>query len=124
MRLLLDSHVLLWYAAPKSPLKSPAIDAIRDADEVWVSAATIWELAIKQASGKLKLERQLTEMSEGYGFQTLAVSPHHGEAILSLPRLHRDPFDHLLLAQAKVEGLTLVTHDRILGDYGVPVLLV
>ena len=63
-------------------------------------------------------------MSEGYGFQTLAVSPHHGEAILSLPRLHRDPFDHLLLAQAKVEGLTLVTHDRILGDYGVPVLLV
>ncbi len=123
-RLLLDSHVLIWYTAPISKLKPEITDLIRDAEEVFISAATIWELTIKQVKGKFDQNPSLIEKAKDYGFLPLSITQRHGEAVGELPRHHRDPFDHLLLAQAKVEGLTLVTHDAILAHYGVPVLLV
>ena len=121
---MLDSHVFLWFTAVASPLSVTAIATIRAADEVFVSAATIWELTIKRSSGKLHVSGALVEKAEEYGFTFLPVTPLHAEAVGDLPFHHRDPFDHLLLAQAKVEGLTLVTHDDILARYGVPVLIV
>ncbi len=105
-------------------MRPEATDLIRDAEEVFVSAATIWELTIKRASGKLNRASSLIGKAREYGFVPLSITQEHGQAVGDLPRLHRDPFDHLLLAQAKVEGLTLVTHDDILAHYGVPVLLV
>jgi PIN domain nuclease of toxin-antitoxin system len=97
-------------------------DLIRDADEIFVSVASLWELSIKAA--KIPEKRPLIPLAEKFKFALLPVLPHHAVAIIDLPQHHRDPFDHLLLAQANVEGLTLVTHDRILSEYGVPVLLV
>jgi PIN domain nuclease of toxin-antitoxin system len=124
MKLLLDSHIFLWYAAPVSPLSDQTFTLIEKADDVFVSAVSIWELSIKAAKGKLPEQRPLSDLARACDFQLLPVMPEHGEAILTLPRHHGDPFDHLLLAQAKVEGLTLVTHDKILSNYEVPVLLV
>ena len=97
---------------------------IRQHELVFVSAASVWELTIKIMSGKLEERRSLLRLTNEFGFTSLPVTSIHAAAIATLPQLHRDPFDRLLLAQAKVEGLTLVTHDRILSDYGVPVLLV
>jgi len=90
-----------------------------------VSAASIWELSIKRSLGKLPgLSGSLVDIAEKNELELLSVSAAHAEAVGELIRIHGDPFDHLLLAQAKVEGLTLVTHDDILARYGVPILLV
>ena len=123
MNLLLDSHILLWYAEDDSRLTHAAVGSIRNAKELYFSAASVWELSLKIHAGKLA-SRDIQAIALHLGCLPLPVTSEHSSAIISLPRLHRDPFDHMLLAQAKVEGLTLVTHDRILGDYGVPVLLV
>ncbi len=124
MRLLLDSHIFLWYAAPDTPLATGTIALIEHADEVFVSVATIWELSIKIAKGKLSTQRPLVELARLCDLELLPIMPEHAQAILSLPRHHRDPFDHLLLAQANIEELTLMTHNKVLARYGVPVLLV
>ncbi len=123
-RLLLDSHVFLWYSKADSQLPETAVEFIRQHEAVFISAASISELTIKIASGKLEEKRSLIRLTAEFGFSPLPVTLEHASAIQTLPRLHRDPFDHLLLAQAKVEGLTLVTHDGTLARYGVPVLLV
>ena len=123
-RLLLDIHVFLWYSKQNSPLPASAIELIRQHESVFVSAASIWELTIKIMSGKLEEKRSLQRLTDEFGFSGLPVTSAHAAAIATLAQPHRDPFDRLLLAQAKVEDLTLVTHDRILANYGVPVLLV
>lgn len=123
MGLLLDSHVFLWFLELDPKLSSVAVGTIEKTADVFVSAATIWEFLIKAQSGKLE-RKPLISWAAEKGISMLSISPEHAEAVALLPRYHRDPFDHMLLAQAKVEGLTLVTHDRVLGDYGVPVLLV
>ena len=123
MRLLLDTHIFLWYVNDSPRLKPSASAAIQSADEVHVSVASLWEIWIKISKGALQ-RRSLTQLADGSGFQLLAVSERHAEAVATLPRLHKDPFDHMLLAQALVEDLTLVTHDDVLARYGVPVLLV
>lgn len=124
MDLLLDSHVLLWYSDPSRSLPQRAVASIEQADSVFVSTASIWELNIKAAKGKLALGGLLSRLVEECGFSILNISVEHAEAIRHMKRHHGDPFDHMLLAQAKVDHLTLVTHDRILSEYGVPVLLV
>jgi PIN domain nuclease of toxin-antitoxin system len=91
---------------------------------VFLSAVTAWELSIKQALGGLTLLRPVSDFIQSHGLTELPVSIRHGEAIRSLPLHHRDPFDRLLVAQAMVEGLVLVTGDRRLLSYGVPILLV
>lgn len=122
MRLLLDTHALLWWLADEG-LNDQARDAIADpVNLVMVSAASAWEISIKKALGKLSapddLERQLDES----GFVPLAISVAHGIAAGQLPRHHDDPFDRMLIAQAFGEGLTIVTHDKRFSDYNVALL--
>ncbi len=120
-RLLLDSHVYLWWLTD-TPMSAQATQAIRDADEIFVSVATAWELTIKVGLGKLRLERPIPEVMADNGFVELPILLHHVEALASLPNHHRDPFDRLLAAQALAEGLTLVTRDPQLARYPVSVL--
>ena len=120
--LLLDTHVVLWWRAA-SPRVPPAVrHAIGDADAVFVSAASAWEVAIKQALGRLRLPDRFATGVEESGFEQLAVTFDHAERAGALPPHHGDPFDRMLIAQALEERLTLVTHDRRFEPYGAEVL--
>ena len=118
MRLLLDTHVLIWWDSGVAMSKD-AIEAIREADQVYVSAVTGWEIAIKTSLGRLETSRTTAVAVAESGFEELPVRLAHSEQVERLPSHHRDPFDRMLVAQAKAEGLTLVTRDRALGQYGV-----
>lgn len=119
-RLLLDTHVWLWWQADDRRLAKVARAAIARAAEVYVSAASAWEMAIKIALGKLEAPEDVAEAVDAGGFRELPVHFRHVAALRTLPAHHRDPFDRLLLAQARVDGLTLVTADPALPPYGVP----
>ena len=123
-RLLLDTHVWLWWQADDRRLGRAARHAIATAAEVRFSAASAWEISIKSALGKLKLPRGADIEAElrRDGFEPLAVEIAHAVSVLKLPAIHRDPFDRMLVAQASVEGLRLVTADVSLGRYGVSIL--
>jgi PIN domain nuclease of toxin-antitoxin system len=125
MRLLLDTHALLWFCEGSADLSSAARSALEDqANERHVSHATAWEVAIKLSLGKLKLQVPYKELFPGVlaanGFATLHPDFRHYLALLELPFHHRDPFDRLLVAQAKSEQMTLLTCDPNLAAYGVP----
>ena len=123
MRLLLDTHVLLWWL-DDVPLGRKAHDAIsRASNVVCVSAASAWEIGVKVAIGKLRVPDDLEARLHDERFVPLPVTMAHGLGVASLPRLHGDPFDRLLVAQARHEGLTLVTRDERLAGYGVPLLV-
>lgn len=131
MRLLLDTHILLWRLVGSERLSAAAIALMDDeASQLYASAASVWEVAIKWSlrkgapddmpiSGK-DFAAALTET----GLPILPIEPAHAAALDDLPLLHRDPFDRLLLATARHEGLTLLTHDARLGEYGVGVRLI
>jgi PIN domain nuclease of toxin-antitoxin system len=121
VRLLLDTHVLIWWDEA-GPLAATATKAIREVDLVYVSAATGWEIAIKTSLGRLKPRRTVADAVRESGFEELPVLLRHTEVISRLPWHHRDPFDRLLAAQALSERLTLVTRDPIFGRYGVRIL--
>ena len=122
MTLLLDTHVVLWWRLDSPRLKRGARDAIATADLVWVSAVSGWEVAIKQGLGKLRLADPFVLMVEASEFGELPVTLRHAERVATLPLHHTDPFDRMLVAQAQVEGATLVTHDRAFQPYGIPVV--
>src|SRR5690348_1123781 len=123
MRLLLDTHVLLWWLADR-PLSTQAYQAIADpANDVAVSAVTAWEISIKKALGKLHAPDDLPAQLEDCGFSALPISIEHAMVAGALPRHHDDPFGRMLVAQARAEDLTLVTRDERIADYGVHVLL-
>ncbi len=127
MTLLLDTHVLLWWLAASPKLGAGARKAIASPDAtVWISAATAWEIAIKTSLGRLTLgeppDVALPRELDRNGFRPLAVTIAHALAVRRLPTHHMDPFDRLLIAQAALEGLTLVTADPILRRYDVVVL--
>jgi PIN domain nuclease of toxin-antitoxin system len=92
------------------------------ADAVFVSAATVWEIEIKRALGRLRAPGEVAELVEQSGFERLAIGFEHAREAGSLPPLHRDPFDRMLVAQARVEGMTLASADETLRRYDVPVL--
>ncbi len=122
MNLLLDTHTLLWWLAGR-PLADDARDRIADAGTlVAVSAASIWEAAIKASLGKLRVPSSLADAVVDNGFEPLAISLAHAEAAGALPPHHRDPFDRMLIAQARAEGLTIVTRDPAFDAYEVAVL--
>ncbi len=123
-RILLDTHVWLWWYAGDKALGSAARSLIKHADEVRFSAASAWEIAIKRALGKLVLrgELSLARELERDGFTELAISIAHTDALRELSPRHRDPFDRMLVAQAQIEGLTLVTADAAIAQYGIPVI--
>ncbi len=122
MRLLLDTHVLIWWIA-QQPLSDAAGEVIADeTTEVFVSAASVWEAEIKAASGKLELRADLVDQARHNDFTELAVTFQHATAAARLPRPHGDPFDRMLIAQAQLEGLTVVTRDPAFREYDVPLL--
>lgn len=121
MRLLLDTHVVLWWDSG-ARLSREAAEAIRDADEVYVSAASVWEVEIKRALGKIHGSRSLSRAAAESGFLELPVAFRHAEALVDMPAHHRDPFDRLLVAQAIIEQMHLVTRDQRLLAYPVTII--
>lgn len=127
MRVLLDTQALLWAASAPERMTEPARRAIEaGANDVFVSSVSIWEIAIKSQAGRLRLERTIEDsvpywMSEG-SFLPLPVVIPHALKVASLPDIHRDPFDRMLVAQAIVEDLHLVSADLVLRRYPVKVV--
>ncbi len=123
MILLLDTHVLLWWLDDNPALSDKGRKAIADvAHMVVLSAAVIWEMRIKQALGKLEIVEGFFDVIKQQGFELLSITAEHAYAVGDLPKYHRDPFDRILIAQAKLEGLTIVTHDGVFKKYPVSVL--
>ena len=120
--LLLDTHVVLWWRADDPRLGRAAREAIAIADFVHVSAASVWEAGIKMRLGRLRLPEPFAKGVADSGFSELPVRFAHAERAAELPGHHDDPFDRMLIAQAQVEGLTLVTQNRVIWQYDVPVL--
>lgn len=119
MRILLDSHVVLWWLEDNKSLGTKASELITSADEAFVSAVTPWELEIKRSLGKLSMPDGLNEVLEADGFTSLPITASHAELASALPAIHRDPFDRMLIAQAQLETLVLVTADTALTEYDV-----
>ena len=124
MKLLLDTHVVLWWRLDSRRLRRTAREHIATADVVWVSAASGWEVAIKQGLGKLSLADSFRWMVEDSDFIELPVTLRHAEQVAELPPHHADPFDRMLVAQAALEGATIVTHDPLFERYDVPLVRV
>jgi PIN domain nuclease of toxin-antitoxin system len=121
MKLLLDTHALLWWDSNDARLPGALHSAIASPqNQVYVSAVSVWEIAIKRASGKLIFGHSVAKAIEEDGFLPLSTTAEHAEWAGSLPQLHRDPFDRLLVAQAQLEGLVLVTVDEQILRYQVP----
>ena len=124
MRILIDTHILLWCLEDSPKLTAVARRLIEDPDnEIYVSKATAWEIEIKRMLGKLTIADDFMERIEE-GFSWLPIELRHIKELRTLPSIHRDPFDRMLVAQAQVEGLCLLTHDGKLppyGDFVVPV---
>jgi PIN domain nuclease of toxin-antitoxin system len=118
LRLLLDTHVFLWWRLDSPRLKSKLRQSLLDPEtEVYVSAAVAWEIVIKRALGRLTFEGRVSDAVLEEGFAMLPVTLAHVDEVASLPEHHRDPFDRLLIAQARREGLTLASHDRAMKRY-------
>ena len=120
MRLLLDTHVFIWWDNAKLPKSVTA--RIQRAEDVLVSAVTAWEISIKSALGKIAARGSVAEAIADYGFTELPISAAHGDAVRSLPPHHRDPFDRMLVAQAIVEDLVIVSSDEAMARYKVPLV--
>jgi len=119
VRVLLDSHVVLWWLEDNKALGPQSRDLIEQVEEAFVSAVTPWELGIKRSLGKLSMPEGLSVAIESEGFASLSISAAHAELAASLPPIHRDPFDRMLVAQAQLEALVLVTADKALATYEV-----
>ncbi len=118
MRILLDTHVYLWWLQDHPNLSAAARTKIVAATDVYVSSASIWEAAIKVGIGKLEVDiDQLVAEIDNSGFRELPVSARHAAMVTRLPDIHRDPFDRILVAQALCEPLRLLTADSILSGY-------
>lgn len=122
MRLLLDTHAFIWWSDADPRMSAAMRETVREADEVFVSIASAWEIAIKVSLGKLVFDETFGAALTISHFEPLAIEVRHTEEIKTLPLHHRDPFDRMLVAQGKVEGLTLVTGDRRLEPYDIPFL--
>ena len=123
MNLLLDTHVLLWWLDDHPTLSTKAREVIADGGNlVFVSAAVVWEIRIKVAVGKLEIPSGFREILKQQPFQMLAITVEHAHEVGELSAYHRDPFDRMLVAQAKVEGFTLITRDMHLKKYEIPII--
>ena len=124
MRLLLDTHLLVWWFVDRR-IAQRATELIRDpANQLYASAASVWEVAIKAALGKIEVKPDalLAGLRDG-GFQELAVSSRHATQVALLPMHHRDPFDRLLVSQSLCESMSLLTDDRVLAAYGPTIII-
>ena len=120
MNYLLDTHVILWWLTTPEKIKTKAQDIIKDkANLIYVSSASFWEMAIKQSIGKLTLPHNLLEEITAEGFKFLPIMPEEALGVADLPLLHSDPFDRLLIMQAKLHDLVLITNDTKIINYPV-----
>jgi PIN domain nuclease of toxin-antitoxin system len=119
---LLDSNVLLWLNLDPGRIAGAIIAELDAAEAVYFSAASAWELAIKQSLGKLRMTGSISAFVAKAGLLEIAVTTKFAEAAAQLPMHHRDPFDRIIVAQARGEGLTLITSDRRLANYDVKIL--
>lgn len=125
MRILLDTHLYLWWLQDNKQLSTKARQLIDRADSVFISSVTFWEIVIKQQLGKLDANTDdLIDCMTECGFTELPVSAYHASALASLPLIHRDPFDRMLIAQATAEPLHFLTADQTLQAYSTLVELV
>lgn len=127
MKLLIDTHCWLWLVADPDKIRSDVVDLLVDrGNEVYVSAATAWEIVIKHGLGKLSLPVAPTEYVPqrvaALGHLSLAIEQRHTLRVAELPPHHKDPFDRILVAQAQVEGMHFVTADRLIAAYDVPLI--
>ena len=123
MNLLLDTHVLLWWLDDNPALPRAGRKAIANPDNLIIlSSVVIWEIRIKQALGKLEITPDFFQVLKNQGFEFLSITSEHAYAVGDLPMHHRDPFDRMIIAQAKLEGLSVVTHDAAFKNYTVPIL--
>jgi PIN domain nuclease of toxin-antitoxin system len=121
-RLLLDSNTIVWWDDGSDELGAAARKIVQDAESVYVSAASEWELTIKAALRRMVLRRSILDATIAAGFEPLPVSFQHAQTVRGLAPIHRDPFDRLLVAVAMVEGLTLVSSDPVLSEYPISVI--
>jgi len=125
LKVLLDTHILVWWLCDAKELVAEARVVIgAPTNVVFVSTVSVWELRIKEALGKVRLPADFAEVLEAQPFEQLAMTMTHAHALKKLPMHHRDPFDRMLITQARCDGLTLLTHDDVVGEYGVEHLLV
>lgn len=117
MGLLLDTHIVLWWLLDDPSLSEDFKSRLDEDPDVYVSAATLWELSIKQFAGTLTEPPNLPEEVRDSGFRPLPISLEHALVAGRLPLVHRDPFDRMLISQAKCEGLVLATHDPAIQKY-------
>lgn len=123
MKALLDSNAFLWFIAEPTRLSRQARDILaEDSTDAFVSVATLWELSIKAGIGKLTLPPDMLDLVARSELTLLAIEPRHALRVSRLPRLHGDPFDRLLIAQAMIEDLVVVTRDRTFPAYGLSVI--
>ena len=123
MRILVDTHIFIWCDRRPRAVAPTLLVTLRDpSNDVFVSVASVWEIAIKRASGKLDFATPIIRAVEGVGFGLLEITASHAEHAGGLPRHHGDPFDRMLIAQAMLEGLVLATNDPQMRPYGVPLL--
>jgi PIN domain nuclease of toxin-antitoxin system len=119
LRILLDTHVFIWWDDESAALTETLREAIADsANEIFVSAASVWEIAIKRRRGRIAFARGIKESIDRNGFHHLAIGPAHAEHAGGLPLHHRDPFDRMLVAQSVLEGMALATQDAAMRPYG------
>jgi PIN domain nuclease of toxin-antitoxin system len=123
MRILVDTHVVLWYLEGNQSLSKTRRQAIVDArNDIFVSIASLWEISIKISFGKLKISRPISDIFlqlAKQGISVLPIMPGHVMQAATLPLHHRDPFDRMLIAQSQVEFLSIMTNDDIFGAYGI-----
>ena len=123
MNLLLDTHTVLWWLSDDPGLSDGARAAIADPENtIFLSVVVVWEIRIKQSLGKLELPADFRQALDREHFAELPVTAEHAHALAELPPVHRDPFDRMLVAQARIERLTIVTRDSAMEEYGVRVL--
>jgi PIN domain nuclease of toxin-antitoxin system len=123
VRLLIDSHAFVWWRAGSATLSRAAHHAIADpVNEVLISIAGLWELTIKEASGKLTFSDYLETMVREEGFSVLSITFAHLRRLGALPRVHKDPFDRMMIAQSLAEGIPIATRDGVFASYGVQVV--
>jgi PIN domain nuclease of toxin-antitoxin system len=123
MNVLLDTHVLLWWLDDHPSLSEKARANIANGENlIFVSGAVIWEIRIKQALGKLEIPPDFCDVLDKEAFEMLSITAEHAHAVGELPGYHRDPFDRMLVAQARVEGFTIITRDIIFERYHIPII--
>ena len=126
MKLLLDTHLILWAASSPERLSKKALGLLSDNEnELFFSAANLWEITIKNGLGRADFKVDVSVLRRGLldnGYNEIAINSQHAIAVSGLPDIHRDPFDRVLVAQAITEGITLLTADKLVAQYSGPII--